>query len=250
MSNLSAALPASIASKETTSALATIGDAALDAAISSGALDGVPILGAATGIWRAHKEVGQQLFMRKVVRFLRETNQTADQDRIDFVDRLKADGKTEEFGEAILLILDRLDDTVKPGILGRLVAAHIRGDLDYDKMMRLTSIVSRCSVMPKISNCCVTSAMAFSARRRRSPKACSRQASCPTGAWMAGIFRTRFRAESSSILMSMATCSSVSGFRPKSENPAESARSRFFHFFSANFLRSKYQRFSEYSLLW
>ncbi len=120
MSNLSAALPASIA------------------------LDGVPILGAATGIWRAHKEVGQQLFMRKVVRFLRETNQTADQDRIDFVDRLKADGKTEEFGEAILLILDRLDDTVKPGILGRLVAAHIRGDLDYDKMMRLTSIVSRC----------------------------------------------------------------------------------------------------------
>ncbi|WP_288991102.1 hypothetical protein [uncultured Sphingopyxis sp.] len=144
MSNLSAALPASIASKETTSALATIGDAALDAAISSGALDGVPILGAATGIWRAHKEVGQQLFMRKVVRFLRETNQTADQDRIDFVDRLKADGKTEEFGEAILLILDRLDDTVKPGILGRLVAAHIRGDLDYDKMMRLTSIVSRC----------------------------------------------------------------------------------------------------------
>ncbi|MES2301807.1 MAG: hypothetical protein V4521_07000 [Pseudomonadota bacterium] len=146
MSNLNKSLPASIASDEATNLLATIGDAGLDAAISSGALDGIPVLGIATGLWRTGKGVQQALFTRKILRFLRETNKVSDPERKYFLENLNIEGKSEEFGETILLILDRIDDTVKPGIIGKLMAAHIRGEIDYAKAMRLASIVSRCFV--------------------------------------------------------------------------------------------------------
>ena len=144
MSELNISLPASIASQETTDLVATIGDTGLDAAIASGALDGVPVLGIATGLWRAGKGIQNELFTRKVLRFLSETNRVDSKQREKFVDSLNKRGKTEEFGETILLILERIDDTVKPSMIGRIMAAHMRGDLDYGKAMRLASIVSRC----------------------------------------------------------------------------------------------------------
>ena len=146
MSNLNISLPASIASEETTDLVATIGDTGLDMAISSGALDGIPVIGIAIGLWRAGKGIQQELFTRKVLRFLGETNQVAPEHRLKFVTSLDTEGKTEEFGESILLILERIDDTLKPSIIGRLMASHIRGDLEYAKAMRLASIVSRCYV--------------------------------------------------------------------------------------------------------
>lgn len=146
MSELGNSLAASIVSQETTDLVATIGDTAMDAAISSGAFDGVPVLGIATGLWRAGKEVQQQLFARKVLRFLGETNKVSLAERCTFAKHLDADERTAEFGETILLILERIDDTRKPSIIGRVMAAHIRGDLDYAKAMRLASIVSRCYV--------------------------------------------------------------------------------------------------------
>lgn len=144
MTKLGGALTESIKSDATTDLVVAVGDAGLDAAISSGALDGVPILGIATGLWRAGKEVQQELFIRKVARFLDQASAADPAARDKFVEGLKEQGKAEEFGETILLILDRLDDTVKPGLVGRIMAAHMRGDIEYGPAMRLVSIIARC----------------------------------------------------------------------------------------------------------
>lgn len=143
MSKLSTSLTQSIGSDKTADLLVTIGDTGIDAAISSGALDGVPILGMATGMWRAGRGIQQELFVRKVWRFLQGVNQANAEDRQRFTDRLADEGKTEEFGETILLILDRIDDTEKPGLIGRIMAAHLRGDIAYEEAMRLAAIISR-----------------------------------------------------------------------------------------------------------
>lgn len=146
MSELNKSLVQSIASSETTDLIATISDTALDAAISSGALDGVPIFGTAASIWRAGKEIQHELFIRKIVKFLAETSKVKSEDRKLFEKNLKNTGKIEEFGEAILHIIDKIDDTKKPIIVGRLVSAHMKGLIEYSKTMRLASIVSRCYV--------------------------------------------------------------------------------------------------------
>jgi len=146
MTKLGSALTDSIKSEASTNLLVTVGDAGLDAAISSGALDGVPVFGIATGLWRAGKAVQQELFIRKVLRFLGEASKSTPEDRIRFVESLEEKGKKEEFGETILLILERADDATKPALIGRVMAAHVRGEIDYPHAMRLAAIVSRCYI--------------------------------------------------------------------------------------------------------
>jgi hypothetical protein len=111
---------------------------------SSGALDGVPILGLLSGGVKAVKEVRDQLYLKKVIRFLQELRVTTEARRGDFVRQLEEDGQLERFGETILLILDRIDDASKPVIIGRILAAHIAGEIAlFGKAMRLVAIVNR-----------------------------------------------------------------------------------------------------------
>lgn len=138
------ALASSIASPETVDALATVADVGIDAAITSGAFDGVPILGIVTGLTRAGRHIRDELFVRKTARFLAGLARTTHEARQRFVDDLRSSGKIDEFGETILLILDRIDDARKPLIIGHLMAAHVEGKISYDQATRLAAIVNRC----------------------------------------------------------------------------------------------------------
>jgi hypothetical protein len=138
------ALATSIASQETVDALATVADVGIDAAITSGAFDGVPFLGIVTGLARAGRHIRDELFVRKTARFLAGLSGTTHEARQRFVDNLRSNGKIDEFGETILLILDRIDDARKPLIIGHLMAAHVEGKITYDQATRLAAIVNRC----------------------------------------------------------------------------------------------------------
>ena len=138
------ALATSITSEETINAFATVADVGLDAAINSGAFDGVPIFGVATGLYRTGRHIKNELFLRKTARFLSGLSDVSPEKRERFLENLREKGKTEEFGETILLILDRIDDVKKPLIIGRLFAAHVEGKLTYEQAMRLAAIVNRC----------------------------------------------------------------------------------------------------------
>ncbi len=142
--DLRTSLTHSIGTPELADELATIGDVALDGLITSGALDGVPILGSLIGVYKAQKDIRQSLYLQKVIRFLRGLAGTTAADRAAFTSRLNNSNKMEEFGETILLILDKIDDTTKPGIIGKIMAAHINGKINYSTAMRLASIVNRC----------------------------------------------------------------------------------------------------------
>jgi hypothetical protein len=136
------ALSRSIGSENLTNSLSTIADAGLDATIT--ALHGVPVLGAIVSLARAGFDIKNELEFRKVVRFLQAISETSAEERAAFTAKLQEEGKSEEFGQNILLLLSRLDDMAKPGIVGRILAAHIKGDINYDKAMRLVAIVDRC----------------------------------------------------------------------------------------------------------
>lgn len=123
---------------------ANASDAALDALINSGALDGVPILGLASGTYKAFRHIPTLLYQRKVTRMLAATaSNSSPNERIAFADKVESSGDAERLGEAVLLLLDKADEVEKPAIIGRLIAAHIRGDLERDAAFRLCSMVNR-----------------------------------------------------------------------------------------------------------
>ncbi|MDO9712481.1 hypothetical protein [Paracraurococcus lichenis] len=117
-------------------------DVALNAA-TSGALDGVPVVGLLTAMARTGRSARDQLYLRKVIEFLHNLNTTSQEKRDAFIASLADQDELERFGDAIILILEQNDDLRKPGIIGRVVAAHIDGHIEYAKAMRLVNIVNR-----------------------------------------------------------------------------------------------------------
>jgi hypothetical protein len=144
--NLETSLADAVASPRLGDLLIDIADVGIDKAISSGLLDAIPVFGVLSGAWKAKRDIQKELFVRKILRFLSALNTTDHADRAKFSENLRREGKSAQFGEAILLILDRIDDTEKPSIIGRILAAHVRGEYDYATAMRLAAIVNRCYI--------------------------------------------------------------------------------------------------------
>lgn len=56
---------------------------------------------------------------------------------------MESEGKKQEVGETLLIILEKLDHMEKPMIIGKLFKARINGEIDLDKLLRLSSIVNK-----------------------------------------------------------------------------------------------------------
>jgi hypothetical protein len=126
---------------------ATIGDIALDGVISSGALDGLPVLGAVVSLARSGSAVRDIVFQRKVITFLISFASESDpSSREEFVRKVERKGDGRRLGETVLLLLERMDDLSKPVIVGRLLAAAAREDMSLPEALRVSRIVDRAFV--------------------------------------------------------------------------------------------------------
>ncbi|MDG4895816.1 hypothetical protein P9272_19795 [Mesorhizobium sp. WSM4976] len=144
--SLPVAFSNSVASERLVDVAVTTADIGLDAAVKSGALDGVPFFGAFTGIVRAGIAVRDYLFLKKVAAFLEAFDKTPLADRKTFIDELDKKGKKAEFGDQILLLIDRMEDIEKPVIVARLISAAATGKLPLNKALRVSKIVDRAFV--------------------------------------------------------------------------------------------------------
>ncbi|MBF0337686.1 MAG: hypothetical protein HQL05_07610 [Nitrospirae bacterium] len=124
--------------------LVITGDAGRDAFMESDGLSGIPVIGILNGLREAGKEITNELFVHKILRFLEALDITTSEERFKFTEWLESEGNTEQFGETILHLIDKIDDTVKAKITGRIIAALIKGYIDYDKAMRLAHIINKC----------------------------------------------------------------------------------------------------------
>lgn len=134
----------SIASDSLGDVLSIIADTSLDAAIKSGALDGIPVLGIASGLLKAVRDVREAFLLRKLAVFLQETSKLSLEKRKEFEQKFSNKDAQEDFGGALLILIDRSEDMEKPRILGRLLAAHVKGVFSQTELMRLSKMVDRC----------------------------------------------------------------------------------------------------------
>jgi hypothetical protein len=106
-------------------------------------IGGIPVLGAVLDAARSIKNISNTLYLRKVAITLQELEVgTSSEDRARFLTMLEAESETERFGEAIILLIDKMDDMRKPAIVGRLLSSAMRGQLSKRRAMRLASIVN------------------------------------------------------------------------------------------------------------
>lgn len=142
--DITEALRQSLGGDKVTDVAAIIGDIGFDAAINSGALDGIPVVGFLTGVWRAGKEIQNVIFVRKIARFLHEWQRLSTIERDSFLADLAADEKLGDFGETVIVLLDRADHVKKPALIARIFVALARAHFDYETAIRLATLVDRC----------------------------------------------------------------------------------------------------------
>lgn len=138
------ALTDSVASRALVDLMEPFAESAIDATLSDGVLKDIPIIGILLKAHDAVTAVRNHLFVRKVARFLYSLSTVEQSTRDAFLRRLAA-SPTERtrFGEALLLLLDRAESIEKAAVLGHLVAAQIRGDLDHSVVTRLCHMADR-----------------------------------------------------------------------------------------------------------
>lgn len=103
----------------------------------------IPAVGLSLKAAQTYRRISDRLYIRKVEGFLNEISKVTPQQRKDFYDREESSGQTERFGEAVILILDKLDEMRKPPIIGRLMAAYMRGEITREQAFRLSAAVNR-----------------------------------------------------------------------------------------------------------
>ncbi len=134
----------SIATNQLGSVARDLGEVALDAALKEGVFRDIPVLNTIVALYQAGVEIRQQIFIKKVLNFLLELSNTPFEKRQKFVEEIEKNPKQKrEFGETLILLLDRADSLQKPSILGRLLKHHILGNISYEDVTRLSFIIDR-----------------------------------------------------------------------------------------------------------
>jgi hypothetical protein len=123
--------------------LALSAETALDAAIESGALNGIPIVGLAFGVAKAGRDFRERYMLKKLGRFLYSVAALSSDERDQFRLGFESEAEQDDFGARLLILVERADDLQKPKILGRLLVAHARGCFSRQALLRMSLMVDR-----------------------------------------------------------------------------------------------------------
>ena len=116
----------------------------LDALLDEGVLKDAPIFGSIVKVCMVSKTIRDKLFVRKVWDFLRACPKFNDVEKLGFIrEHLDDPVKAKKLSDAIVLILDNLDDMEKAAMLAKIFAALVRRHVDYADFRRLSAGVDR-----------------------------------------------------------------------------------------------------------
>jgi hypothetical protein len=119
-------------------------DILLDSALQEGPLRDIPVVGWLVKTYGAINTVRDRIFLRKIVRFLREAQTTTAEERDAFAEQMETDPDyAREVGEGLFLLLDRHETVEKSELLGRVYAARVRREISDEEFQRYAFIIDR-----------------------------------------------------------------------------------------------------------
>jgi hypothetical protein len=104
-------------------------------------LDDIPLLGTVNKAFKTGTTIRDQIFAKKVWRFLTTIRDISETERNKFIADLEKSAIVEKVGETLLVLLDKFDDSRKSELLGKLVKTKISGEIDESNFFRLSHVV-------------------------------------------------------------------------------------------------------------
>ena len=147
--NLVESFENSLLSDDKKDLIATVGDTSIDAIISNGALDGIPIFGILNGIYKVGKNVQTLRLCKKVAKFLYDTNSISQSDKERFIKEYTEINK-EKGTELLLNVIDKIDNINKIECLANLMRAKVNGEISIENFVRLCLVIEK---LPYVDFC-------------------------------------------------------------------------------------------------
>lgn len=127
-------------------AFANLAEAGIDQLLQDGFLRDVPVLGSMIGVIRTAGSIRSLFLAKKLGLFLRSIQSIPLEDRRRYCETLRNRSERQRHGEALLLLLDRLDDMNKPEMVGKVFRAFVLGEIDERQFRSLSSAIDRLPV--------------------------------------------------------------------------------------------------------
>ena len=118
----------------------TTGDIALDIATGTNSLDGIPVLGILSTIYKVTKDVKTYRLSQKIISFLYHTANLSVEKKKEFV-REYLESNQEKTAALLLDVIDRVDNINKVRIICNLTIAKSDGFIDICEYNRLLSCI-------------------------------------------------------------------------------------------------------------
>jgi hypothetical protein len=110
-----------------------------------GTLKDIPIVNYVVDSIGVISSIRDKIFFKKLIYFLYNCKDIDFEKRVKFMEKnFKDDGK--EFGEKIILIIDRLNDINKSVLMANLFRALIYEDIQQEQFFRLCNVISNCYI--------------------------------------------------------------------------------------------------------
>ncbi|KGK32212.1 hypothetical protein ACIGCP_04230 [Cellulophaga baltica] len=114
----------------------------IDSVLEDGLLKDIPIVGTIVGLSKFGMKLQERILLSKVFNLLQQLGHTTIEERQAFLKKVESsETYNKKVGAALILILDKLSDLEKPTIIGKLFAAAIKNEIDYQTFLRISNII-------------------------------------------------------------------------------------------------------------
>lgn len=133
---------ATLKSDEAIAVASEVAEAAIDAQLAEGVLREVPVVGTVLAVARAGSNIRDAIFVRKLLKFLRDFRATSQEERDAMIGRLEADPDYgRSVGQHLTDLLEKIDSHRKPAMLALVFLAYMRGQIDARMLNRLNHAI-------------------------------------------------------------------------------------------------------------
>lgn len=141
---LSSSIVATVKSADVTGLAKNYAEVGLDSILSEGLLRDIPIVSTLVAIGKVGISINDQIFAKKLVRFLGALAELSVEERVSMVERLDAEeGYRNQVGDKLIEILDRVDSQAKPEMVAKAFRAYADGRIDFEMLNRLNNAIER-----------------------------------------------------------------------------------------------------------
>lgn len=119
-----------------------VGEVALDSLLKEGVLKDLPIVGMISGLTKTTLNIQDQLFLKKIVRFLTELSDTDSNERNRLITKIDESEEYEiKVGEKLLYIIDKCDDHLSAEYVAKLFRSFLNEETNYSEFLRGATII-------------------------------------------------------------------------------------------------------------